>query len=156
MGYYTLHKIRIINNRYNNLRNLERLLKVIEEVSKYEYRIESESYIIDDEYNDGHGSKWYSFDEDIYIISKKLPKLKILVEALEENGTTWEIIMKNGYRHYNYDSEDDSEDDEDDDDEENEDDEGEEEINNDNNNNDIGIEELMQDMKINDDQIFRR
>ena len=78
MGYYTLHKISIIN-RHNNRRNLEKLLKVIEEVTHYDFRIEynnydeKESYIIDDEWNDGHGSKWYSFDEDIFVISERLP-----------------------------------------------------------------------------------
>ena len=153
MGYYTLHKISIINKKYNNLRNLIKLAKVIEEVTEYTFRIESESYIIDDTFNSGYGSKWYSFDEDIYVISEKLPKFKILVEAKEENGTTWEKIVKNGEICYDYNSSDNSEDDED---EESEEDEENEYNEVEENNNDIGIEEMFQDMKINDEQIFRR
>ena len=164
MGYYTLHKISIINKKHNNLRNLERLLKVIEEVTEYTFRIESESYIIDDTWNCGYGSKWYSFDKDIYVISEKLPKLKILVEAEEENGHTWDVIVKKGYDSYNSpsDNEEGEESEEDEENEDNEEDENEEEeIENDNdniiyNNNDIGIEEIYQDMKINDTQIFKR
>ena len=154
MGYYTLHKISIINKKYNNLRNLIKLAKVIEEVTEYTFRIESESYIIDDTFNSGYGSKWYSFDEDIYVISEKLPKFKILVEAKEENGTTWEKIVKGGYgSFYNNSSSDNSSDEEDEESEEDEENEYNEE---EENNNDIGIEEMFQDMKINDEQIFRR
>jgi hypothetical protein len=97
MGYYTLHIIRIIN-KYNNYRNLEKLKEVIEEVTDYGFRIDYDlQYIIDDNYNCGYGSKWYSFDDDIYEISKRLPKFKILVEAEEENGNTWERTVKGGY-----------------------------------------------------------
>ena len=159
MGYYTLHKISIINKKYNNLRNLIKLAKVIEEVTEYTFRIESESYIIDDTVNSGYGSKWYSFDEDIYVISEKLPKFKILVEAKEENGTTWEKIVKGGYGSSYNSSSDNSSDEEDEESEEDEEVENDEEDENDEeeeNNNDIGIEEMFQDMKINDDQIFRR
>ena len=164
MGYYTLHKISIIN-KHNNIRNLERLLKVIEEVTNYDYRIEynnydeKESYIIDDEWNDGHGSKWYSFDEDIFVISERLPKLAILIEAREENGYTWEKIVKGGYS-YNYinEDEDNEEDEEDEDNEENEEDEENVQDNVEiiNDNNYFGIEEIFREMKINDDEIFRR
>ena len=160
MGYYTLHKISIIN-KYNKLRNLETLLEVIEEVTDYAFRIQEcgeESYIIDDNWNCGYGSKWYSFDEDIYIISEKLPKFKIFVEAKGEDGETWEKIVKDGYdAFYNDNSSENEEEDNSNDDEENDDEENEEENYNDNNdNNDIGIEEIFQDMKINDNQIFRR
>ena len=161
MGYYTQHKISIIN-KHNNIRNLERLLKVIEEVTNYDYRIEynnydeKESYIIDDEWNDGHGSKWYSFDEDIFVISERLPKLAILIEAREENGYTWEKIVKGGYS-YNYINEDEDKK-EDEDNEENEEDEENIQDNVEiiNDNNYFGIEEIFREMKINDDEIFRR
>ena len=168
MGYYTLHKISIIN-KYNNLRNLGRLLDVIKEVADYRFRIESESYIIDDNWNSGNGSKWYSFDEDIYVISKKLPKLKILVEAEEENGHTWVRIVKKGddssYSNSPSDNEDYEESEEDEENEDNEDNEedeiDEEEENNDDINNnyindDIGIEEMFQNLIINEELIFRR
>jgi len=65
MGYYTLHIISIIN-KYNNTRNLEKLNEVIEEVTEYCFRIDYYGgFIIDDNYNSGYGSKWYSFREDI-------------------------------------------------------------------------------------------
>ena len=67
------------------------------------------------------GNKWYSFDEDILEISKKLPKLKILVELKGEDDTYWKTIVKKGY---NYSSDDESSEKED----ENEDDDAEEEI----------------------------
>ena len=159
MGYYTLHKISIIN-KYNNSRNLEKLHEVIEEVTEYCFRIEYDyGYIIDDNYNCGSGSKWYTFDDDIYVISERLPKLKILVEAEKENGTTWERIVKNGYGSTficsSEESSDNEEDEENEDDEEDEDnEENEEEIINEIN--DIGIEEEFLFNKINDNEIFQR
>ena len=158
MGYYTLHKISIIN-KYNNPRNLEKLNEVIKEITKYCFRIYDDEYIIDDNYNDGFGSKWYSFNDDIYIISEILPTLKILVEAEEENGNTWKRIVKNGYDSSSEDSSDiEEEDEENEDNEENEENEGieenEEEINNENN--DIGIEAEIQFNTINENEIFQR
>ena len=113
MGYYTLHKIRIIN-KYNTTRNLQRLIDVIEEVTKYTFRLDDYSYLIDDDWNSGYGTKWYTFHDDIYVISKKLPKLKILVEAKEENGNTWEVIVQGGHTssYYSRDDESDNESDE--------------------------------------------
>ncbi len=70
---------------------------------------------------------------DIYLISEKLPKLKILVEAKEESGIDRDIIVKNGIRCYDYHCsyyESDEENEDDKESEENED--GEEEENNDN------------------------
>ena len=161
MGYYTLHKIKIIN-KYNNSRNLEKLYEVIEEVTNYSFIIKDDydngcEYIIDDNYNGGYGSKWYSFDDDIYVISERLPKFKILVEAEEENGTTWEKIVKNGYDSSINDSDEDSSDEEEEN-EDNEENEGieenEEEIYIENN--DIGIEDEFLLNTIDDNQIFQR
>ena len=154
MIYYIIDKISIINE-YNNSRNLEKLNEVIEEITKYCFRIDyDDEYILDDTYNGGFGSKWYSFDDDIYVISERLPKLKILVEAEEENGTTWKKIVKNGYC-LSEESSDNEEDEENEDDEEDEDnEENEEEIINEIN--DIGIEEEFLFNKINDNEIFQR
>ena len=140
MGYYTLHRIRIIN-KYNNYRNLEKLKEVIEEVTDYDFRIDYDlQYIIDDNYNCGYGRRWYSFDDDIYEISKRLPKFKILVEAEEENENTWEITVKGGYGSSRDFSDEDSNDNEEENENEENDDieENEEEIISDNNG--IGIE----------------
>ena len=68
MGYYTLHKISIIN-KYNSEKNF---------VSGYGFKI-YDSYLIDDTWNGGCGCKWYSFHSEIYKISEALPKSKILV-----------------------------------------------------------------------------
>ena len=95
MGYYTLHKISIIN-KYNNIKNLEKLCDVIKNVSGYEFEI-FDSYLFDENWNAGYGCKWYNFNNDIFKISEKLPKFKIFVEAKEENGNTWEICVKGGH-----------------------------------------------------------
>ena len=170
MGYYTLLKISIIN-KHNNIKNLEKLSKVVEDVSNYDFRLEhnyydeKESFLIDENWNGGYGTKWYSFGRDIFEISERLPKLVILVEAKEENGRTWKMAVKGG-DYYDSDTnegekdEDSEEDEENEDNEENEVDEenvqedDEEEIIN--NNNSIGIEQIFQEMKINGDEIFRR
>ena len=78
MVYCTLHKISIINKKYNNNSNLKKLNDVIVEVIEYYFRIEYNSYIIDDNYNFGHGIKWNTFHDDIYEISARLPELKIM------------------------------------------------------------------------------
>ena len=95
MGYYTLHKISIVN-KYNTPKNLEKLWDVVKNVSGYEFKI-FDSYLIDENWNSGYGSKWYSFNDDIFEISEELPKFKIFVEAEEENGNTWEICVKGGH-----------------------------------------------------------
>ena len=77
MGYYTLHKISIIN-KYNSEKNLEKLWEVIKDVSGYGFTI-YDSYLIDDTWNGGYGCKWYRFHSEIYKISEALPKSKILV-----------------------------------------------------------------------------
>lgn len=161
MGYYTLHKISIINEKYNNSSNLEKLKEVIIEVTDYYFRIEYDSYIIDDNYNCGYGSKWYTFHDDIYEISARLPKLKILVEAKEENGDTWEKIVKGGFDSYigSYSDEDSSDDDEENENEDEEIEDNEDIENEDNDNNyidDIVLEEEFRDIKINDNLIFQR
>ena len=100
MGHYTLHKIRIIN-KYNSYKNLERLWKIVKNVSGYIFNINA-SYLIDDNLNGGEGAKWYDFRYDIYEISEKLPKFKILVEAKKDDGNTWEICVKGGHEVFDY------------------------------------------------------
>ena len=58
MGYYTLHRIRIINE-YNTKNNLEIIRKTIKNFSRYEFNIIG-STICDDSWNEGYGAKWYS------------------------------------------------------------------------------------------------
>ena len=156
MGYYTLHKISIIN-KYNSEKNLEKLWEVIKDVSEYEFTI-TDSYLIDTNWNCGCGCKWYTFDSDIYEISEALPKFKILVEAKEENGNTWEVCVKGGHdTNFSY-EESDSEEDDDDDSNENE----EEEVSNDENDADEAdnyyeiLENFENSLKLDDNEINRR
>ena len=95
MGYYTLHKIRIINE-YNTERNLEILLKKIKEISDYQFTI-SGSEIEDSDWNGGNGSKWYNCGEDMIKISRALPELEIKINGKgEDEEDIWEYILKNG------------------------------------------------------------
>ena len=94
MGYYTLHKIRIIN-AYNTKKNLLLLLEKIKEVSGYIYEIVG-TVIFDSSWDSGLGSKWYNCRSDMAIISQKLPELKIQVKGKGEDGKMWEYIYENG------------------------------------------------------------
>ena len=149
MGYYTLHKITIIN-KYNTLENLEKLCDVIYEVSHYDFSInEDDQYLIDSHWNCGYGCKWYSFDHDIYEISSILPKFKIKVEGKGEDGYTWERIVKNGDSDYENSDDDESQENEDSEDNE---------MNEDENDVDNIIEEEFEDINnnINDNEKFQR
>ena len=95
MGYYTLHKIRIIN-QYNTKKNLDILLEKISEIANYDFIIVG-NVIIDTNYNDGYGSKWYDFRRDMFKISEELPELEIKVNGKgEDEGDIREYIYKDG------------------------------------------------------------
>ena len=95
MGYYTLHKIRIIN-QYNTKKNLDILLEKISEIANYDFIIVG-NVIIDTNYNGGCGSKWYDFRRDMFKISEELPELEIKVNGKgEDEGDIWEYIYKDG------------------------------------------------------------
>ena len=66
MGYLTLHKISIVN-KYNCEENLERLWQVIKNISGYDFNIYNK-YLIDNNWNEGECTKWYSFHSDIFKI----------------------------------------------------------------------------------------
>ena len=157
MGYYTLHKISIIN-KYNSEKNLEKLWEVIKDVSGYGFTI-YDSYLIDDTWNGGCGCKWYSFHSEIYKISEALPKFKILVEAKEENGNTWKVCVKGGDdTDFNYEESDSEEDDDDDDSNENEEElesNDENDVDEDDNNYEI-LENFENTLKLDDNEINRR
>ena len=95
MGYYTLHKIRIIN-QYNTKQNLIKLLEKIEEISGYGFIIVG-STIVDTNYNCESGSKWYDCRDDMIKISEELPELEIKVNGKgEDEGDIWEYIYEDG------------------------------------------------------------
>ena len=154
MGYYTLHKISIIN-KYNSEKNLEKLWEVIKDVSEYEFTI-ADSYLIDTNWNCGCGCKWYTFDSDIYEISEALPKFKILVEAKEENGNTWEVCVKGGHdTNFSYEESDSDEDDSNESGEEEEESNNENDVDEDDNNYEI-LENFENSLKLDDNEINRR
>ena len=95
MGYYTLHKIRIIN-QYNTKKNLEALVEKIHEIADYYFLIVG-NVIVDTNCNGGCGSKWYDCRSDMITISEELPELEIQVNGKgEDEGDIWEYIYKNG------------------------------------------------------------
>ena len=88
MGYYTKHRIRIINE-YNTEENLEELKEYIEKISGYSFDISGE-VIYDD------GIKWYECKNNMCAVSRFLPDYEIQVKGKGENGEVWEIICKDG------------------------------------------------------------
>ena len=166
MGYYTLHKIRIINE-YNTKKNLIILLKKIDEISGYGFEIVG-STIFDSNSNGGSGSKWYHCRGDMIKVSEELPELEIQVIGKDEEGEIWEYIYKNGFEHRgdsryfsdvdeesNFEEENEnnqlSDYEEEEENEENEENELEE-----NNLDELGIEEQFQDIKIEDNIKYAR
>ncbi len=88
MGYYTKHRIRIINE-YNTEENLEELKDYIEKISGYSFSL-SGGVIYDD------GIKWYDCKDNMHAVSRFLPDYEIQVKGKGENGEVWEIICKDG------------------------------------------------------------
>ena len=91
MGYYTIHRIKIIN-RYNTRENLNRLAEVIDEISGYCFTIVGSVITDSCEY----GSKWYNCEKEMLQVSLILPKYKIKIKGKGEEGEIWERIYKNG------------------------------------------------------------
>ena len=92
MGYYTIHKIKIIN-QYNTKENLEKLLDIIKKISGYGC-FDIIGSTITDARNDGH--KWYECIHDMEAVSRFLPEFEIRVKGKGEEGETWEYEFKNG------------------------------------------------------------
>ena len=102
MGYYTKHKIRIINN-YSTKKNLRILLEELDKVSGYGPSFSIKGYIISDS---GEGTKWYNVEEDMIKISQAFPFFKIQLICKGEEGEYWERIYKYGrewFQKYRYD-----------------------------------------------------
>ena len=88
MGYYTKHRIRIINE-YNTEENLEELKKIIEKISGYTFYL-SDGVIYDDEH------KWYECKSNMVAVSIFFPDYEIQVKGKGEEGEVWESIFKDG------------------------------------------------------------
>ena len=100
MGYYTLHRIRIING-YNTEENLIKLMECIEKISGLSF--EKSGSILKD-YNDENndlGYSWYECENNMIAVSKFLPDLEIQVKGKGEEGEIWEMIFQDGYFHSN-------------------------------------------------------
>ena len=94
MGYYTLHKIRIVNE-YNTRNNLIKLLDVIEKISGYTFNIIG-STIADFKDSDEYEIKWYECRHDLEGASRFFPEFEIQVKAKGEDGKVWEATYKDG------------------------------------------------------------
>ena len=100
MGYYTMHKIRIVNQGYNTRGNLNKLLDVIEKISGYTFYIIG-STISDFKNEEDGGIKWYECCHDMKGASRFLPELEIQIKAKGEEGEVWKATYKDGHE-YNY------------------------------------------------------
>ena len=100
MGYYTLHRIRIINE-YNTKNNLEKLKEHIQKISGYNFYL-SGSALKDyhnKEFDDG--TKWYQCENNMKAVSRYVPDFEIQVRGKGEEGEIWEMVFKNGLSYYN-------------------------------------------------------
>ena len=96
MGYFTKHKIRIINE-YNTKRNLKLLLKRLIEITNYTFIISGNTiHDIHSCLNFGNGCKWYDCRRDMELISMEFPQFEIQIKGLGEEGEIWEEIYHNG------------------------------------------------------------
>ena len=95
MGYYTLHRIRIINE-YNTQENLEELKDIIEKISEYSFHL-NDGVITDylDEEKD-MGRKWYDCNKDMRAVSRFVPDFLIQVKGKGEEDEIWEFTFQNG------------------------------------------------------------
>ena len=102
MGYYTLHRIRIINE-YNKEKNLEKLREYIQKISGISFYMFGS--ILKDYSNEecDEGTKWYEYEHDMIAVSKFLPGFEIQVKGKGEEGEIWERIYKDGYSYSNED-----------------------------------------------------
>ena len=150
MGYYTKHRIRIINE-YNTEENLDKLLDLIEKVSEYNGFFE----IIDSVITDGDdGTKWYDCQKDMRVVSRFVPEFLIQVKGKGEQGETWQYTFQDGDQ-----TEEDClsfTDDENEENEENEENQENEEIPENILNDNNLSNEVIEDKKIIDDEINRR
>ena len=88
MGYYTLYRIRIINE-YSPKENLEELKGYIEKISGYTFDM-SGSVIYSEKI------KWYSSKYHMNLVSLFFPEYEIQLKGKGEEGEVWEVIFKMG------------------------------------------------------------
>ena len=89
MGYYTKHRIRIINE-YNTEENLIKLKELIEKISGYTFHISGEVI------TDYDGYKWYECENNMEAVSRFLPEFEIQVRGKGEEGEIWEKVFQDG------------------------------------------------------------
>ena len=153
MGYYTLHRIKIINE-YNSKENLEKLEEIMEKITEYTFYLSDDDLVLTD-YNEDNriGTKWYECEKEMRAVSRFLPEFLIQVKGKGQNGEIWIFQFQDGAQYEEeFDLFTDSEK------ENEEEDEEEEEImnyNNDNNNNDQ-IDEVIDDKNYINDENFQR
>ena len=89
MGYYTLHKIKIVNKDYNTRENLNKLLDVIEKISGYTFYITGSTIADFKNIEEDWGTKWYECRHDMEGASRFLPELEIQIKGKGEEGEVW-------------------------------------------------------------------
>ena len=159
MGYYTMHRIKIINE-YNTKENLEKLVELIEKVSEYKGFFNILDSVITD-YIPGNifdfGTKWYDCEKDMRIVSRFAPEFLIQVKGKGENDEIWAYTFQNGEQY----EEDcsyftDDENNEDEKNEENDEEKGNNEISENILNDNNQSNEINEDKKIIDDEVNRK
>lgn len=81
MGYYTVHKLVIVSGD--------------DYMTDYESEIKEESGYGDSLFN--HEVKWYDYEKDMLLYSKKHPKVVFLIEGEgEDREDIWRAYFKNG------------------------------------------------------------
>ena len=95
MGYYTKHRIRIINE-HNTEENLEKLAKYLMQISGYcfcLYDSELRSYSEDE---GDYGIKWYNCQQDMEHVSRYFPDFEIEVKGKGEDNAIWVMVVQDG------------------------------------------------------------
>ena len=100
MGYYTLHRIRIIN-KYNTKKNFEILGEYIRKISGYIFHIYGSVLKDYSDKESDEGNKWYDYEDDMKEVSRLFPHFEIQLKGKGEEGEICEKIYKDGYSYFN-------------------------------------------------------
>ena len=95
MGYYTLHRIRIINE-YNTKNNLEKLKEHIQKISGYNFYLSGS--VLKDYHNKefDDGTKWYQCENNMKAVSRYVPDFEIQVREKEKKEKFGKWFLKMG------------------------------------------------------------
>ena len=92
MGYYTNHIIRIVPVEQQTQENYQRIIDTLGHFPSYgdEWSMRYHHNILEDSnWNDGLGSKWYEFHNEVQRLSEELPDLEIEFLWIGEDHRYW-------------------------------------------------------------------